>query len=434
MNVVPERESSTVRRSLLRRRLRLRELLRPQRPSVPVTTAGAFGVSLVAAFYAPDASTGGSGPHLLYWMTANVAGALCTIGVVAFFTWMMKTLDFDRPNALLASIVYGSYLVAGLLASIWRIVVESAFEGVPVHHRIDLLFLGGAASFTLVGVAANAYLALRTQVIAQDTLLRHQLAELERSRMLLARADEQVRRDVAEILHGLVQSRLLAAQMRLEMAVGLVTTSPDRAVSEIKAAAVVLDDVRANDVRAASHQLHPPAIRVGLLVALRSLIARFEGEFGLEVDFEVGPGVAALDDPTGVVLDEGMRLVMYRSLDAALGNAHRHGGATHARVDLHLMEGPSLQLLVTDNGRGLSDQPEMGLGLGGVAARVEHRRGSWALSPTPEGGARLTVTVPFRGDDVGGGLPAPGPRRGRRGVDVLPHPNPPPELRAAVGH
>jgi len=393
----------------------------------------------VAAFYAPDASTGGNGPHLLYWMTANLAGALCTIGVVAFFAWMMKTLDFERPDALLAGIVYGSYLVAGLLASIWRIVVEAALEGAPMRHRIDLLFLGGAASFALSGVAANAYLALRTQVIAQDTALRHQLAELERSRVLLARADEQVRRDVAEILHGLVQSRLLAAQLRLEMAAGLVASSPERAVSEIRAATEVLDDVRANDVRAASHQLHPPAIRVGLLVALRSLIARFEGEFGLEVDLDVGPGVAMLDDPTGVVLDEGLRLVLYRALDAALGNAHRHGGATHAQVELHLLEGPRLQMLVTDNGRGLPEQPEMGLGLGGVAARVEHRRGSWALGHGPDGGARLVVTVPFRGDDLRGGLPAPGPRRGRRGVDVVslplvPHQIPLPlPLRPAVG-
>jgi signal transduction histidine kinase len=234
-----------------------------------------------------------------------------------------------------------------------------------------------------------------------------------------------VRRDVAEVLHGHVQSRLLAAQLRLEMAAGLVPLAPERALAEIKAAADVLEDVRANDVRAASHQLHPPAIRVGLLVALRSLIARVEGEFGLEVELEVGPGVAALDDPTAAVLDEGMRLVMYRALDAALHNAFHHGDATHAVVELRLLDGPRLQLVVTDDGHGLDDAPTMGLGLGGVAARVEHRRGTWALSHASGGGARLTVTVPFRGDDMRGGLPAPGPRRGRRNADVaLPLPSP----------
>src|SRR5262249_35849738 len=111
------------------------------------------------------------------------------------------------------------------------------------------------------GVAA-AY--TRQAVLAEENarllgILRAQIEELERSRRLIAAAEERLRRQIAELLHSRVQNRLLLAWYRLEDC---------RALLEDHPAGALLDEVsrqlyqlREHDVREVSHLLHPSIIQ-----------------------------------------------------------------------------------------------------------------------------------------------------------------------------
>jgi len=249
------------------------------------------------------------------------------------------------------------------------------------------------ALVAMTGVFLAVWLSRRLQ--GMSARVARQGSDLQRYQVLLAQADEGVRREVAEMLHGPVQSKLLAAQVLIERARHLLLTDLDAGRAELTEVAALLDDVRETDVRLASHRLHPPALRVGLVTALRSLTASFEGSFGLEVALTIADDVKGLDDPARGRLPDAIRLAVYRALEEALANSYRHGAAKHVRVDLSLVHGPRLQLVVSDDGVGFeAAQFTMGLGVASLAARVEQLGGAWSIDSHPGEGATLTVAVP----------------------------------------
>lgn len=393
--------------------IRAGELLVPQRPA-PWTTAGlsllaAVLTSLFVTTLAEDAAP----RPAVAWTLSGLCGATVFVGGVWLLARLLRHEHFGPGVAWpLVVRVYGGYALAGLTAALVEHQVRVALV-LPVDSSI----VGAAAHatwFWLVGVAANAFAVLRRRVSEQDAALRERVRDLDRTRALLARADERVRRDAAEVLHGRVQSRLLASQVRIERAAALMATDPDAAATELADVAGVLDDLRVNDVRFTSHQLHPPTIRISLLSALRSLIATFEGSFAVDVELRTAPEVTELDDPTAGALDEPTRLVLYRVLEESLQNSYRHGRATSVRVELSVLPGARIQMRVTDDGVGFSPESfTIGLGVASLAARVEDQGGAWWISSSPGEGTTVTAVVP---------LPAPAGSRPSTSGGVDPSP------------
>ena len=93
-------------------------------------------------------------------------------------------------------------------------------------------------------------------------------------------------------------------------------------------------------------------------------------------------------------------LTIYRCLQEGLTNAVRH---SHAEtVDVRVEEfqrgegGPSrmLRLVIQDDGRGISAEAPLGLGLTGMRERVQALGGAFAISAPPDGGTRLEIQIP----------------------------------------
>ena len=101
--------------------------------------------------------------------------------------------------------------------------------------------------------------------------------ELNRSRFRMASAEEGLRKEIAEMLHGKVQTSLLVAWHRLGECEGLLEKDPSEAKALLQEIREELDRIREREVREASHSLHPSVIRVGLLPAVRTLLESFEG-------------------------------------------------------------------------------------------------------------------------------------------------------------
>ena len=95
-----------------------------------------------------------------------------------------------------------------------------------------------------------------------------------------------------------------------------------------------------------------------------------------------------------VELTPGVDLAAYRIIQEALTNALRHSGADRALVSLQY-DPQELCVTVEDNGSGIADRPQGGLGLVGVRERVALYGGSVALSTGSLGGLRLVATLPL---------------------------------------
>jgi signal transduction histidine kinase len=226
-----------------------------------------------------------------------------------------------------------------------------------------------------------------------DTL-RAQLEELREARRLVGVANEAARREIAETLHGPVQTQLLVADFTLSQAAALVDGAPNEAKQAIADARTRLDDVREHEIREVSHLLHPSVIKLGLAPAVRSLAARFQPAMNIWLDI-----LGALDgvgSKSEVNVDMDTRLVAYRVIEEALSNVHKHAHAQTVEVTLGLSRTNDLLVTVRDDGDGLpSGGIEPGLGLRMIGMKVQDAGGAWSLSPNVERGTTLTAILPL---------------------------------------
>jgi signal transduction histidine kinase len=86
---------------------------------------------------------------------------------------------------------------------------------------------------------------------------------------------------------------------------------------------------------------------------------------------------------------------IYRVTQEALANIARHSQAQ--RVDVSLMySGDSVQLCISDDGRGFDMNKKHGMGLRSIRERISSIRGTVQIQSAPGQGTRLFVQVPTK--------------------------------------
>lgn len=266
------------------------------------------------------------------------------------------------------------------------------FAGLTFHHDQPVT---KAQQATCEAFVRQVVLTMENAHILEES--RHHVEELQRSRRLLTEAEETLRRKVAEFMHGRIQSSLLLVWHRLEEAKDLIEEDPRAAAALIEESREIIDRVREQDVRKASHLLHPSIIQVGLIPALRSLADTYHGH--LQVGLQVDPRVREWDDPLRNRLPEHARLTAYRVVEEALSNTYRHGQASRADIAVRI-DAECLQISVSDDGIGLQGETlHIGLGLGSIDARIAQLGGTWRLQRNVQRGATLTARIPIVGHE-----------------------------------
>lgn len=143
-------------------------------------------------------------------------------------------------------------------------------------------------------------------------------------------------------------------------------------------------------IRGTIFDLRPPALeQLGLVEAMRAYAADFQNRFGLavETDFRAGP--------TG--LTDEQELAVYRVLQEALQNVHKHSGARAVRVAWGRSSGRWV-LEVTDDGVGFdaareSSKPRS-FGLLVMSERAQVLGGTFVIRSAPGEGTAISLSVP----------------------------------------
>jgi signal transduction histidine kinase len=109
-------------------------------------------------------------------------------------------------------------------------------------------------------------------------------------------------------------------------------------------------------------------------------------EAGLPVELRV--------EGEAIQLPAGVDLTAYRLVQEGLTNALKHAQATRAEVVVHYNDG-HIEVIVSDDGRGVVGDDGSGHGLVGMRERVSVYGGQLDAGPRPEGGFRLRATLPL---------------------------------------
>lgn len=276
------------------------------------------------------------------------------------------------------------------------LVAQGKVIGSIAFHDDETPTDGSVAAYQ--ACAAQAALAIENAALYRT--LQNELGDLTEARRLVTASNEAVRREIAERLHGPVQTQLIVADFTLRRASSLIATAPDEAQQAIVDARALIDLVREKEIRDVSHILHPCVIGLGLAPAMRSLIDRFRPM--MDVRFDLHPDLEGVGTITAVEIDDATRLAAYRIVEEGLANAHKHGHASQVCVSLSLSDEARLIVKVSDDGVGLCEAAEPGLGLRLIALKVEEVRGTWAIGRGEQGGTLLTACLPLKAASLDG--------------------------------
>ena len=284
------------------------------------------------------------------------------------------------------------------LASKFLSLEYSTLQPLLVQGRVaGALSFHGAEMPTDAALVAYEAFARQVALTLENAILlrtlQKQLEELRETRRLVSATNEAVRREIAERLHGPVQTKLVVADFTLRKATALIDAEPLAAKQAIADARRLVDTVRENDIRDVSHILHPCAVDLGLAAAVRSLADRFSAMMDVRVD--VHPDLDGIGAIAAVHTDESVRLTAYRIIEEALGNAHKHGMARAVDISLTVIGSDRMRCTVSDDGIGFTGTGTPGLGLRMIAMKVDEVDGTWSIGRGESGGTVLSVDLPL---------------------------------------
>lgn len=208
--------------------------------------------------------------------------------------------------------------------------------------------------------------------------------ELQASRERLVLAREEERRRIRRDLHDGLGPSLGGVVFQLESARLLLDREPDQAREQLAATSTLVQDVVA-DVRRLVHDLRPPALDDrGLVGALTQQAERMSA---------TGLATTVLADDLGA-LPAAVEVAAYRIVGEALTNVTRHARASRCEVRLAVEDG-ALVITVHDDGVGIDDDTESGVGLLSMRERAAELGGRTDVTCPPDGGTLVRATLPM---------------------------------------
>lgn len=210
--------------------------------------------------------------------------------------------------------------------------------------------------------------------------------ELRTLSATLLRSQDDERRRIARELHDTTVQNLAALGMNLAL-LRPALAQPGGA-ADLLDECIGLTDRSAAELRTLSYVLHPPLLEaLGLVRAARELAEGFTKRSGIQV--------SVVADGSEARLPREIELALFRVLQEALANVHRHSGSGTASVRV-AREADGIALEVTDAG-GSPAEPESdalpGVGIAAMRERLRPLGGRLDVAIGP-GGSRVRAVVP----------------------------------------
>ena len=230
----------------------------------------------------------------------------------------------------------------------------------------------------LEAFAASAATAVAT---AQSILASHQ-------RQRLAAAEAERQRWARELHDETLQS---LSALRIGLSTAERSQQADALQRAVRVAIEHLEEGISN-LRALITDLRPAALdELGAQVAIEALAERATRR-GLEVDVSIDLAYERSERPTRLFAE--LEIALYRIVQEALSNAHKHGQAQRAVIEIHEDE-ESVHLSVRDDGSGFDPNAHTsGFGLLGMRERVHLLGGSLSVDSAPGSGATVRASIP----------------------------------------
>ena len=226
--------------------------------------------------------------------------------------------------------------------------------------------------------------------------------DLQRSRERLVSAREEERRRLRRDLHDGLGPTLAGLTFGLEAARRLVDERPDAAGELLSRLEEQAQEAVVN-VRRVVQGLRPPALDdLGLVPAIRQQAAAYGMTVGAADVRGNGISLSVEAPEPFPALPAATEVALYRIAQEALTNVARHSGAASCRVSLRVPGDGTLEIEVSDDGRGVGGDTGSGMGLISMRERAEELGGTCEVSTPPGGGTSVIARLPVAPTEYAG--------------------------------
>ena len=219
-----------------------------------------------------------------------VKSAIITTGVLSptisgsvgrrrnLYRWIsMAIIDNLLVQLWIASLM--AMVVNGVIISVWsawRTISRQRSQLLAVNTELDLRVTDLS---TEINLRQQAEKELSEQAVA---LARADEAQRARQRIVIAQ--ETLRKEITQEIHGSVQNRLIFLVLRLKQLQEVI--EPESAASELADLREKFEELLEHEIRSIVHQLYPYILRRGFVPALQSLGDQIESVIPIELDLD----------------------------------------------------------------------------------------------------------------------------------------------------
>jgi len=208
----------------------------------------------------------------------------------------------------------------------------------------------------------------------------------------LMRAQDEERRHIARELHDSAGQTLAVLGMNLAQLVQKAGRRAPTLASDVETIQETVQQLH-REIRTASYLLHPPLLdESGLASALSWYVEGLVERSGLNINLCIAEDFGRLPGD--------MELLVFRLVQEALTNIHRHSGSKNAFIRV-AREVETVVVEVQDTGKGMSAEKlaeiqsqGSGVGIRGMRERLRQFQGNIKIDSGPSG-TRLLVTIPI---------------------------------------
>jgi len=317
-------------------------------------------------------------------------------------TWHLRV--WPNPDALyrIRSALPEATLIIGLVLSL--LASLTSYFAVAVGRSSTRIRLANEALQKEMAVREGADKELRrardeldkrvhertSELAGANALLQKEIADHKQSEETLReltgrvfRLQDEERRRLARELHDGAVQNLVALAMDMGMVRDAIPAE-DVSTKDLLHECVRLVEQSTNELRTISLLLHPPYFdELGLPAALRDYVEGFSTRSGIRATLEIDPDLGRLGHE--------LELTIFRVVQEALSNIHRHAKSATARIAI-VRDAEFVRLEVADAGRGIP--PEIlaanrstlpGVGIAGMRERVRLRGGHLEIQSSADG-------------------------------------------------
>lgn len=228
-----------------------------------------------------------------------------------------------------------------------------------------------------------------TDYAVAEEKLRSSYEEMRRLSAHIEEVRENERAAIARELHDVLGQILAVINMDLRWLNKKIPAHEKELLGKV-ASALTLVKQATGTVQRVSSGLRPVVLDdFGLAAAVDHAVTQFCDQTGMKTTLRMDQTI----DP-----DKNTSIALYRILQEALTNVMRHANATTLEVSLLRTEG-AVQLMVRDNGRGISDKEMLSngsLGILGMRERAAFIGGRLEISGANAPGTQITVDLPLK--------------------------------------